>query len=483
MLISAILILPLQAQIPDTSWTKTFGGSEADYGRQVQQTSDGGYIIFGFTNSFGAGMQDIYLIKTDSIGNLEWEKTYGTNNTECGESGRQVADGGYIILATTSDAPFKDDAYLLKVNSSGDTIWSKRYGGSGQDMVREVQQTTDLGYIFVGFTGSFGPGILYGPNVYLVKTDSLGNQLWYRAYGDTTWDMGFSVQQTTDGGYIIAGITDYFHYDTCDVYLIKTDANGDTVWSKTYGGSGEDYGERVRQTSDGGYIIVGESNSFGAGDYDIYVIKTDSLGNIQWTRTYGGQQDDCSMDVKEIPGRGYIIVGITASFGAGDYDVYLVRIYSNGDTVWTKTIGGSQTEYGRSICITNDNGYIVCGETSSYGAGALDVYLIKIEPDTLGINMDKDTRVHKAIEFRALSPQREYISVQYHLPRRCDVRIDIFDVSGSRLRTLTKEGERSGFHSMVLRTDQYGVEISSGVYFVAFKAQNFFEVKKVVLVK
>ncbi len=166
--------------------------------------------------------------------------------------------------------------------------------------------------------------------------------LWTKAFGGTNEDYGRSVQETSDGGYIIAGYTKSFGAGSYDVYLIKTDANGDTTWTKTYGGSNIDQGYSVEQTSDGGYIIAGNSKSFGAGLDDVYLIKTDANGDTTWTKTYGGSNIDQGYSVEQTSDGGYIIAGYTKSFGAGSYDVYLIKTDANGDTTWTKTYGGSK---------------------------------------------------------------------------------------------------------------------------------------------
>ena len=259
------------------SWWRTYGGTSGDLGKSVQLTSDGGYIVVGYTGSYGAGNGDVYLVKTDS---------------------------------------------------SGDTLWTRTYGGTDNDWGNSVQQTSDGGYIIAGNTWSFGAGDF---DVYLVKTNASGDTLWTRTYGGTATDWGFSVQQTSDGGYIIAGYTVSFGAGSYDVYLIRTNASGDALWTRTYGGGNYDRGHSVQQTSDGGYIIAGETYSFGAGDYDIYLVKTDISGDTLWTRTYGETDYDGGYSVQQTSDSGYIIAGYTGSFGAGSYDVYLIKTDANGN--------------------------------------------------------------------------------------------------------------------------------------------------------
>jgi hypothetical protein len=366
----------LSAQRIDTAWTRTFGGSGWENGQSVQQTTDGGYIVAGWTDSYGAGEYDVYLIKTDSLGDALWMRTYGGGNYDWGYSTQQTDDGGYIISGHTwSYGAGSTDVYLIKTDSLGDTLWTRTYGGISYEAGCSVQQTTDKGYIVAGGTQSYGAGEY---DVYLIKTDSLGDTLWTKTFGGGSYDLVYSVQQTTDKGYIVAGGTWSYGAGSSDVYLIKTDSLGDTLWTKTFGGSEFDGGHSVQQTTDGGYIVAGWTWSWGSETDDVYLIKTDSLGDTLWTRTYGGSDYDQSYSVQQTTDGGYIVAGGTASYGAGAEDVYLIKTDSLGDTLWTKTVGGSQSEEGQSVQQTNDGGYMVVGQTASYGVG--NIYLIKIKP-------------------------------------------------------------------------------------------------------
>ncbi|MDA3833377.1 MAG: right-handed parallel beta-helix repeat-containing protein, partial [Spirochaetales bacterium] len=242
------------------TFERWYGGGEDDCGNSVQQTKDGGYIVAGYTNSYGAGDRDFYLIKTNSYGDTLWTKTYGGGNSDYGSSVQQTSDGGYIIGGSTysygPNTPSYANFYLVKANSSGYTLWTRNYnGGSNNDRCYSVQQTNDGSYILAGYSW----GYLYGyDDVFLVKTDSIGNALWKKAYGGSINDEGNSVKQTTDGGYIITGRRDCPIWTSGgDVYLIKTDSLGNSLWTKTYGGDFMDYGNSVQQTSDGGFIIAG----------------------------------------------------------------------------------------------------------------------------------------------------------------------------------------------------------------------------------
>jgi hypothetical protein len=213
---------------PAAGWARVFGGARRDEGFSAQQTSDGGYIITGYTESFGAGGYDVLLIKTDASGNQVWAKTFDGLDWDAGRSIQQTSDGGYIIAGETwSDGPWNSDVLLIKTGASGDTVWTRTYGGTNDDCGNSVQQASDGGYIIAGMT-SFGAG---GGDVWLIKTDANGDTVWTRTYGGPDHDGGKSVQQTADGGYIIAGFTYSYGTGFQDAWLIKTDASGDTTWT------------------------------------------------------------------------------------------------------------------------------------------------------------------------------------------------------------------------------------------------------------
>ena len=372
----AAISLLLASSVATADWDKTFGGSGLDVGQCVRQTSDGGYIIVGSID-LSLYSKDIWLIKTDSNGTKQWDRTFGEyDHGDEGYSVQQTADGGYIITGETGSSygPGYPDVWLIKTDSAGDVQWDRTFGGPGFDYGMSVQQTTDGGYIVAGTTSSYGVG---GHDVWLIKTDSDGDREWDRTFGGTEDEWDPSVSQTSDGGYIIAGKTESFGAGWWDVWLIKTDANGTEVWSRTFGTANTDAAHSVQQTSDGGYIIAGETASFGAGEMDIWLIKTDAGGSEVWSRTFGGEYDDYAREVQQTSEGGYIVVGTTEGYAGRRTDVRLIKTDENGIKEWGRTFGGLSTDFGSSVRQTQDGGYIITGTTNSYGSGWLDVWLIK----------------------------------------------------------------------------------------------------------
>ncbi|MCK4345550.1 MAG: carboxypeptidase regulatory-like domain-containing protein, partial [Bacteroidales bacterium] len=361
------------------TFQKAFGGSKWDYGISVQQTNDGGYIITGSTQNFGAGGGDVYLIKTDEYGDTLWTKTFGGSNHDHGMSVQQTNDGGYIITGYTESFGEGDyDTYLIKTDLHGDTLWTKTFGDILSDLGLCVQQTNDGGYIITGYTKNFGAG--WRRDVYLIKTNEYGDTLWTKTFGGNSVDASHHVQQTYDGGYIISGSTQSFGAGLTDVYLIKTDEYGDTLWTKTFGGSHHDEGLSVQQTNDGGYIISGSTISFGEGYRDVYLIKTDKYGDTLWTKTFGGSSTgEIGHEVQQTNDGGYIITGFIESYDPANYDVYLIKtdeygnIYDNIPLI-NGIITNSETGLPIENAIVYTTGYLYADQlTNSNGEFSIDV--------------------------------------------------------------------------------------------------------------
>ena len=357
-------------------WMKTFGGKAHDVGSSVQQTSDGGFIVFGITESYGTGREDFWLIKTDSNGNKIWDKTYGGEEADLANFGRQTNDGGYIIVGRTySFDVVKSDIWLVKTDSEGNKVWDKIFGGNGYETASEVWQTNDGGYVVFGYTDSFGSG---NRDMWLIKTDADGNTLWDKTYGGTPDDQGHSIKQTTDGGYILAGGT--FTSQTTnkfDLWLIKTDNSGEIIWEQTYGGSEHETAWCVQQTTDGGYIICGELDVGGLNEYDIWLLKTDSNGEMLWEQMFGSYFSDRGWSVQQTSDGGYVIAGDT--FAGQKVDGLLIKTDSNGEKEWSKTYGGYNTDITIHVQQTNDGGYILTGYYQAKRFQLRDLWLIKTD--------------------------------------------------------------------------------------------------------
>jgi hypothetical protein len=368
-------------------FARTYGGTNWEWGFSVQQTSDGGYIVAGSTFSFTAvpGYSDFLLIKTDAFGNVQWAKTYGGTYADGATSVQQTSDGGYIVAGTTGSFGVGwEDILLIKTDAFGNIQWAKTYGGANhRDYAYSVQQTSDGGYIVLGKRETPDSEDWW---ILLIKTYANGNVQWVKTYVGEGKYWANSVQQTSDGGYILAGGKyifvddggdDYFAFSVSDydALLIKTDANGNVQWAKIYGGTDYDYATSVQQTSDGGYIVAGRTYSFDGGGWKVFLIKTYANGNLQWAKAYFGGWPE---SVRQTSDGGYILSGYIYIGPWPNYDIFLIKTYANGNVQWAKIYGGGNRDEIGFVQQTSDGGYIVVGTTESFGADG-DIFLIKTD--------------------------------------------------------------------------------------------------------
>ncbi len=377
-LFTSILSQPALGQAPDLEWEEVFGGAKDERGLALLETKGGGYLMAGYTPSKGAGNKDLWLVKTDQSGEMEWERTMGGPGDDEGWAVLETEDGGYLIGGfTESSGAGGKDLWLVKTYSDGYERWTKTFGGPGDDWGVAVLETKDGGYAAVGITTSSGSG---GSDGWIVKTDPDGKKEWDVAIGGSKNDGASSILETKDG-YVIAGTTESYGSGGKDVWLAKTDADGERIWEKTFGGPGDERGNFVLETDDG-YVIVGVTESEGSGGRDLWIAKTDSEGEKVWEKTFGGPGDDGGWTALEAKDGGLIVVGYTESQGNGKQDLWLLKASSDGEKVWEKTFGGSGFDLGRSIVSTKDGGWAMTGWTESEGSGGQDLWLVKTEKES-----------------------------------------------------------------------------------------------------
>lgn len=360
---------------PTNTFKKTYGSKLSDFGESVKQTPDGGYILL--SDDFqGANLSDIKVTKTDANGALQWEKTFNESDTDLGREILLTADGGYLFVGDLKTPKGDKDILLVKLDKLGNALWKKTFDGSANDTGGSIVQTSDGGYIIVGVANHSG---VINPGTLLIKIDKDGNQIWQSIFGKGEGEHGRKIQQTTEGGYIATG--EKMVNGEWNVYLAKTDSQGNPLWRKNYGGDKADIGRAILTTTDGGYIIVGSTASKGAGSSDVWLIKTDGNGTVLWDKTFGGAQYDEGRDIRRTSDGGYVIAGETQSEGAGGSDVLLLKTDDKGNLLWKKTFGGAQNDAAWHLQLTSDGGYVLIGYTESEGAGGSDVYVIKTDSD------------------------------------------------------------------------------------------------------
>lgn len=360
----SVVIHRQQRKLPEgyVVWTKIFCGSLNNSGDCIQQTSDGGYVAAGDILSLGAGY-DICVLKLDMEGNLVWDKKFGTTNDDRVGCIQQTLDGGYIMAGMsketvvpgqTESARGKEYARVWRLDTKGNLLWSKKFGGSRHDRFRCIRQTSDGRYVVAGTTTSKGAG---AGDVRIMKLDTRGNIVWDKVYGGKGNDWAFSLDLTSDGGCAITGYTSSKGAGGMDVWVLKLDANGNLQWDKTFGGTANDDAFCIKQTSDRGYIVVGWTKSKGSGDMDILVLKLDTCGNLLWEKTFGEEgSNDSASSVHQTPDGGYMVTGHKWS---DDCDAWVLRLDTDGNLLWDKTFKNAEAN-----CIqqTSDRGYVISGQ-------------------------------------------------------------------------------------------------------------------------
>jgi hypothetical protein len=421
LLLVCLFTINLPAQ-PTIQWQKSYGGKEADHAYSIVQTTDGGYFVSGITTSYEGdvfgnhGGGDVWALKLDSIGAVQWKKCYGGTSDERAYASKQTADGGYILAGHTLSNNWDVsgnhggyDAWVIKLSLSGAIEWQKCLGGSLWEEAWDIQQTPEGGYIMVGGTTSTDGDLTVnhgGEDYWVVKLSSMGDLEWQKTYGGSSNEICYAVDLTSDGGYILAGeswsndghVT--ISHGSADNWVVKLDAEGKMEWEKALGGTGLDRANDIHQTSDGGYIVFGQTRSSNGhvsghhGGYDFWAVKLNKTGDIEWQKALGGSGEDFARSIHQTSDDGYVMVGQTQSTDGdvasndGGADIWIVKLFSSGTLQWEKAIGGTMAEWGNSIQQTTDGGFITTGYSwSSNGDlsennGKSDFWIVKLSPET-----------------------------------------------------------------------------------------------------
>lgn len=388
-----VLLLCTWAVSADSSsslWTRTYGGERTDQAKSVIQTSDGGYAIAGTSSSYSNGGTDGWLVKTDTFGNMQWHRHYGGPDYDCISSVIETPDGGYAIAGqTNSFGGGLADFLFVKLDGLGDAEWSRTYGGPDIEIAYQVIATSDGGYALFGYNGTVGPD---SSDYLLIKTDENGNMEWNRTYAGPRFDMGSSLVEASDGGYVLAGYTNSFGGLT-DGWVVKTDEFGNMEWNKTYGGWNYDLINSIIASPDGGYVMVGNTDSSIDGDYDVWLIKIDEFGNVEWEQTYGRTPFQSFSDflrpcsLTRTSDGGYAIAANTKS--TNGFDLWLIKTDEFGVIEWNQTYVGTDDEQVLSVIQSSDGRYIMAGYTSSYYSREYnyDFFVVKTEGGTINYEM------------------------------------------------------------------------------------------------
>ncbi|MCF8246651.1 MAG: T9SS type A sorting domain-containing protein [Saprospiraceae bacterium] len=433
-------------------WEKTYGGDDYDSARSIVATSDGGFMTVGDSYSqLNSGTNDLYLVKTDALGNVLWEKYFGGSSSDAGYAIEKVSDG-FIIAGYSASFAGGPSGYLLKVDENGTQLWARTFP---KRIFKSVKNTFDGGFI-IGGDGWDEHG---NTDMWLIKTDASGSPQWEKSFGGTHGaDYGRAAVQTEDGGYAMVGENRSSASGSADVFLVKVSGNGSTLWQKSYGGSDWDFGNDLAITCDGGFIISGISDS-DATDRDIYLVKTDWDGNMQWEQRFGGPNYDHGNAVIQTKDGGYLVTGNNQEVGSDD--LVLIKTDDKGNLIWEKNYGAPSQSLGYDIWQAEDGEYIIAGALLT-GMKGYEVYLIKT--DNLGVpTVDCNPAGQLGVKVYP-NPFRSFATFEVKgIDSEDIIQLSLFDVSGKLVShnsyagptfDIQVEGFPTGLYVFQIKTEQ-----------------------------
>jgi hypothetical protein len=461
--------LPVLAAQPSIEWAKAYGGTGADQAYAICQTIDGGYIVAGTSPSnngdvFGNhGGLDFWVLKLTNTGTIQWKKSYGGSSDEQAYSVKETVDGGYVVtgytLSTNQDISGNHgyyDAWVLKLDNAGAIQWQKCLGGGNWDEGNEVLQTKDGGYVIIGRSRSSDGDatVNFGSSdFWVIKLDSTGNVMWQRSHGGSSEDIGYGIKETTDGGYIVCGESSSVdgevtgNHGDSDYWILKLNFEGKIEWEQSLGGTSIDRANSIIQARDGGFVALGQTYSINGditgnhGFNDYWVVKLSASGILEWQKALGGSNEDYARAICQTEDGGYVLTGQTQSNNGdavgndGGADIWLVKLTELGELEWQRTLGGTQDELGNSVQQTTDGGYILAGQARSNNGdvmgvhGEVDYWVIKLSPESSPTTTPISTPI-------TIYPNPAHNTITLSLPtQESDVFVTVTDLLGRELRS------------------------------------------------
>lgn len=357
-------------------WNFAYGGPDKDWAYAMTGTRDGGLCTAGRTASQGAGLEDVWVVRLDGKGRRLWDRALGGAAIDRGRAVVETRDLGLVVAgATESGSAGEFDVWVAKLDATGQLLWERRFGGTATDWASGVVETRDGGLALAAYTQD-APGAPY--DFWVIRLDADGGLLWERRYGGAATDWTNGIAETADGNLVVVGHTESKGAGNADYWVLKLDPRGEVVWDHTFGGPGVDYATAVTATADGGAVVTGQTQAVGAPAFDSRVLKLDAAGNVVWDRVFGGAQDDWLRWAVETRDGGLAFAGYTTSQGAGLYDVWMLKLDHDGGLLWDRTFGGPENDWARAVVEMPDGGLAFAGDTRSSGAGELDVLVLRV---------------------------------------------------------------------------------------------------------
>jgi hypothetical protein len=479
------IILPLgsvsvsNAVEGDTLWTRQYGGEWFEMAHSITPTTDGGCVLAGYTEYEYAGPQNMYAVRVSSLGDTLWTGEYGGDLFERAYAICPAIDGGYTLVGHTNAFGPWSDMDLVKINSIGEQQFSQHYGGDMYETAYSVCPAGD-GFLLAGESGSFTAG-----GFYLVKVNSFGGTIWAQAYGNDVACAYAAIPAVSDG-FMIVGETARYGYYNNDFYLLRVDENGNTLGSFMFGGEEPDFATSVCPSGDGGYMVAGYTGSYGAGSWDMILIKVDDNCDTLWTRTYGTNLGEQAYGICATADGGFLLAGMTGATTSGYPDMYLVKVDGDGDTLWTRKYGTEGEDQATCICIANDGSILLAGYSQPAIGEFFDMYLVKIDGSPTPVVPEKSPSVPDEFTFYAPHPNpfNPSTNLTFTLQQPAKVSLEVFDINGRCVGVQHVESLQEAWYSSGTHTIPFdGSNLPSGIYIARLTAGDYAVVQKLVLLK
>ena len=470
------------------NWEYFYGGLNNDEIHHFVFTDDGGVLATGYTESYGTGIwghPDIWVIKFDAEGSIEWDATYGQPDSLDKAYFILETDGNYLVVGERKeDVVYGNGAggVIFKIDADGNEIWNKKYGGPEGDMLRHIQSVNSGGFITCGVTRSFGAGFIDG---YVVKIDNDGNVEWQNNFGGAGYEVFKQIYPTVDGGYITAGYSNSDGLGSYDIWILKLDNSGNMEWEERIGDAGSNRMHYFCPTSDGNYILTGETENT-SGAMELFAMKIDPLANIIWEHIYPATVEGEGKYIEETSDGGFIISGSDSNSLSGPWqtDGWVIKIDENGEFMFDYFVHSSASDVVHIVRQLSAGTYIAAGGNMSHGSGMNDVWIMEIIDDSVELDnqqisiYDFNLRNHP-------NPFNPETTISFSLAQTTSfVYLEIYNLRGQKVKQLISSQLSTGQHSVVWNgRDDNGKLAPSGIYFYKLKTDDFQQTKKMILMK
>ena len=461
------------AQPPDSVWSRTYGLAGEDDGQSLWPTPDGGFIVVGGLDSEPS--LNAWMIKCDANGDSMWSREFGGTLAHRAYDIKPTADGGYVIAGQANDFP-GGDFLLIKTDANGTEEWRRHYGGTFREEARAVFQAGDGGFVIAGETQTFGSG---ESDFWIVRTNANGDSVSSRTFGGPLADLCYDMAPGGDGSILLAGTSYSYGAGNVDIWLVKVGANGYSLWIRTFGSFIGDQCYDIALTTDGSLLLAGQTQGFGASAVDFWLVQMTSDGDSLWSRRYGGSSFDMCQSLWINADGTRVLAGRSQSFGAGDYDFLIIKTSATGDSLWSRTFGGPASDVAWSVVRTIDGGYVAAGTTESYGEGVSDIWLAKIAAEPPN---NADDFILQASSFSLTAypnPFNATTQIRFDVPQTAHVELRIYDVQGRLVDELASRMFEAGSHSVSYDAGNR----ATGMYIVKMTSGEFSSAQKVMLLK